>query len=160
MSDTITIGGGIADTITLNDVYANVTIANGGSATNTGAVTGSITYPSSGTAGGYFTVGSGTSTSYPWAWANGTSSITAATNTPTLTVKGEANFEEDIKIKGRSLLETLDKIEERLKIFHPDVEYDTELEAKWQQLKELGDQYREMLKDIREKEEIWELLNR
>lgn len=37
-----------------------------------------------------------------------------------LDVKGNANFEGDLKIKGKSILETLEKIESRLAILQPD----------------------------------------
>ena len=73
-----------------------------------------------------------------------------------LHVKGNAEFEGDIKIKGKSLADTLDNIEKRLAILHPN----KELEDKWEKLKELGDQYRALEKDIIEKEKIWETLKK
>ena len=73
-----------------------------------------------------------------------------------LDVKGNANFQGDVKIQGRSILDTLEKIEERLAILRPN----EVLEDKWEKLKELGRQYREMEADILEKEQIWKILNR
>jgi len=73
-----------------------------------------------------------------------------------LNVRGDANFQGDVKIQGRSIMDTLDKIEERLAILRPN----EVLEEKWEQLKELGKQYREMEKDILEKEKIWKILKR
>ena len=73
---------------------------------------------------------------------------------PGLHVKGDAEFEGDISIKGKSLTEMLDKIEERLAILHPN----EELESKWEELKKLGDMYRALEKDILEKEKIWDTL--
>lgn len=73
-----------------------------------------------------------------------------------LHVKGDAEFEGDVKIKGRSLTDTLDKIEERLAILHPN----EKLEDKWLELKKLGDMYRALEKDILEKEKIWETLKK
>ena len=70
--------------------------------------------------------------------------------------KGNANFQGDVKIQGRSILDTLEKIEERLAILRPN----EVLEDKWEKLKELGRQYREMEADILEKEKIWKILNR
>ena len=35
-------------------------------------------------------------------------------------IQGDAEFEGDIKIKGKSLTDTLDRIEQRLGILHPD----------------------------------------
>lgn len=73
-----------------------------------------------------------------------------------LHVKGDAEFEGDVKIKGKSISETLDKIEERLGILHPN----EKLEAKWEELKKLGDAYRALEKDILEKEQIWNTLKK
>ena len=73
-----------------------------------------------------------------------------------LSVRGDAEFEGDIKLKGKSLSETLNKIEERLAILHPN----EKLEEKWEELKKLGDAYRALEKDIIEKEKIWETLKK
>ena len=73
-----------------------------------------------------------------------------------LTIKGNAEFDGDIKLKGKSLDETLTRIEQRLAILH----VNTRLEKKWKKLKELGDQYRELEAEIIEKEEIWKILKR
>ena len=73
-----------------------------------------------------------------------------------LYVKGDAEFEGDVKVKGKSLTEMLDKIEERLAILHPN----EKLEEKWLELKKLGDAYRALEKDIIEKEKIWETLKK
>ena len=78
------------------------------------------------------------------------------TPSPGLKVTGNAEFDGDVKIKGKSISETLDKIEERLAILRPN----KELEDKWEKLKELGDAYRALEKDIQEKEKIWETLKK
>ena len=77
-------------------------------------------------------------------------------NPGTLTVKGDAEFEGDIKLNGKSLDKTLTKIEERLAILHPN----EKLEEKWVKLKELRKQYQELEADILEKEKIMEILKR
>ena len=76
--------------------------------------------------------------------------------TPSLAVKGDAEFEGDIKLKGKSLNETLDNIEQRLGILHPN----PELEEKWEELKALSTRYRELEKDIIEKEKLWSMLKK
>lgn len=73
-----------------------------------------------------------------------------------LHVQGDAEFEGDVKIKGKSIAETLDKIEQRLAILH----HNEKLEEKWEELKKLGDMYRALEKDIIEKEKIWETLKK
>ena len=76
--------------------------------------------------------------------------------TPSLAVTGDAEFEGDVKLKGKSLNETLDHIEQRLGILHPN----PELEEKWEELKALSTRYRELEKDIIEKEKLWSMLKK
>jgi len=60
----------------------------------------------------------------------------------------------DIKIGKQSLTEVLTKLEERLNILH----HNPELETKWDELKELGDRYRTLEKELIEKEKMWKIL--
>lgn len=60
----------------------------------------------------------------------------------------------DIKVGGKSLMEAIDKIEERLGILKPN----PELEDRWERLKELRKQYMELEKDLLEKEKIMKIL--
>lgn len=62
----------------------------------------------------------------------------------------------DIIIKGKSLTDTLDKIEERLAILRPNLA----LEDKWDELKELGNKYRALEAEIIEKQKMWDILNK
>ena len=71
-------------------------------------------------------------------------------------VKGDAEFEGDIKLKGKSLSVTLSKLEERLSILHPN----EKLEEKWEKLRDLRKEYMELEADIIEKEKIWATLKR
>lgn len=73
-----------------------------------------------------------------------------------LHVKGDANFEGDVKIKGKSLVDSLEKIEEKLAILRPN----EELEAKWDQLRDLRKQYMELEKEIIAKEKVWDILKK
>ena len=74
----------------------------------------------------------------------------------TLEVKGDANFEGDIKIKGKSLVDSLEKIEEKLAILRPN----EQLEEKWEELRNLRKQYMELEKEIVEKEKMWDILKK
>ena len=74
----------------------------------------------------------------------------------TLSVKGNAEFEGEVTIKGKSLTVTLDKIEERLAILHPN----SELENRWDELKELGKRYKELEQELIEKERVWAILQK
>ena len=73
-----------------------------------------------------------------------------------LSVKGNADFEGEVTIKGKSLTATLDKIEERLAILHPH----PELEDRWNELKELGKRYKKLEQELIEKEKVWSILKK
>ena len=96
--------------------------------------------------------------------SNGT--YTVATNpnleSTTLKVKGDAEFEADVTvtgkltIKGKSIVDSLERIEERLAILRPN----EELENKWDNLRELRKQYMELEAEIIEKEKMWAILKK
>ena len=100
-------------------------------------------------------------------WNNPTYTATAASvtsgnwttynNKPqVLKVSGDAEFDGEIKIKGVSLDERLNAIEERLGILRPN----NDLEGKWEKLKALGEEYRKLEKEILEGESIWDMLKK
>jgi hypothetical protein len=113
-----------------------------------------------GTSGQVYTT-NGTS-SLNWSNLNGTTTTWGTIETDpnlqgsTLHVKGNANFEGNIKIKGKDLADMFEKIEERLAILHPN----PELEDKWDELKELGKRYKELEAEIIEKEKVWGILKK
>ncbi len=87
---------------------------------------------------------------------NGTNPVWATPSTTPLKVNGDAEIDGDIKVKGKSLSEAIENIEKRLAILHPN----EKLEEKWEELKALGERYRELEKDILEKEKIWEIIKK
>jgi hypothetical protein len=97
----------------------------------------------------------GTSTNYAWntigisntAW--NTTSIDHA-----LQVKGDSEFDGDITVRGRSLTDFMDSVEQRLNILRPNAE----LESEWDQLRELGEQYRKLERQLTEKARMWAAL--
>lgn len=107
-----------------------------------------------------YNVGSANIPATTWA----TASITGGTNlTPnTLQVNGIAEFNDDaefkgeVKIQGKSLKDSLDRIEERLAILRPN----EELEEKWEKLRGLRKMYMELEAEIIEKEQIWATLKK
>jgi hypothetical protein len=102
-----------------------------------------------------FTTGSITS---PYTYTtNGTSGYTMSTNPSTVLIDADGlTMKEgaDIVVGGKSLTQAIEKIEERLAILKPN----TELESRWEQLKELRNQYVELEKDLLEKEKIMKIL--
>jgi hypothetical protein len=97
--------------------------------------------------GGYTFNNITTSTS-PW--------IAVNDGTSTLTVTGDADVGGDIKVKGRSLAEFMETVEQRLNMLRPN----PQLEAEWDQLRELGEQYRALEQQLLEKERMWQTLKR
>lgn len=82
--------------------------------------------------------------------------ITPNTEFETLKITGNAQFEGDVTIKGKSLASAIENIEKRLAILQPN----PELEERWEKLKSLGDQYRQLEAEILEKEKIWATLKK
>lgn len=79
-----------------------------------------------------------------------------------LKVKGDAEFEADVTItgkltiKGKSIVDSLERIEERLAILRPN----EELEEKWENLRGLRKMYMELEAEIIEKEKMWAILKK
>lgn len=73
-----------------------------------------------------------------------------------VTVKETATFDGDVIIKGKSLFETLQWIEDRLQILRPA----PEIESQWSELAELRERYMQVEKDIREKLAIIDILKK
>ena len=144
--DTVFVGSGAAGTIGGYGAVPNWSSYN----IDTSMGTDTITLDSS-----MFTTGSITS---PYTYTTtGTGGYTISTNPSTvridtdgLTMKEGA----DIVVGGKSLTQAIEKIEERLAILKPN----TELESRWEQLKELRNQYMELERDLLEKEKIMKIL--
>ena len=86
-------------------------------------------------------------------YGNPTSNVTIGpAPASTLVLNGE---NADIQINDISLTDVLKNIEQRLNILRPN----TELEAEWHQLRELGDQYRRLEAELKEKSLIWNKLS-
>ena len=85
--------------------------------------------------------------------SNGTYTISPITSTPsgTLDLQGEGA---DVKINGVSLTDVLKNIEQRLNILRPN----TELESEWDQLRKLGNRYRQLEAELKEKSLMWNKL--
>lgn len=86
----------------------------------------------------------------------GSMSVSASPVHNTLEVKGDANFEGDVTIKGKSIADSLGRIEERLAILRPN----EELESKWENLRGLRKAYMDLEAEIKEKEEVWSILKK
>lgn len=162
----LTISSGSVDTISLGAVGSGYNFQYDYNNSINGGY--NITTGSGGGGGGYtITTGTGIGNLSPNITLGGAGQVlTTGTNgltwsdwgTPNsgLKVNGDAEFDGDLKIKGKSLNETLEKIEEKLAILHPN----EELESKWDELRELRNRYIELEKEIKEKEKMWEILKK
>ena len=65
----------------------------------------------------------------------------------------------DIKINGESLMSTLQEIRNHLRIPNP-VARDAESEAEWSELQAAGERYESLLKQYKEKQQVWETLKK
>ena len=62
----------------------------------------------------------------------------------------------DLKLGNISIRQFLDRIEQRLEILH----VNPELESEWTELRDLGNKYRQLEKELLEKNKVWEILKR
>ena len=104
--------------------------------------------------------GAGNVTISAGAGLNYTSPYTFNSATPSWSIRDDNNVSStidlkgenaDIKINGISLVDTLKTIQDRLNILRPN----PELETEWDQLRELGEQYRELEKKLQEQSDMW-----
>ena len=74
----------------------------------------------------------------------------------TLKVNGNADIDGDLKVRGQSITETLDRIHERLNILIPNVR----LEKDWEELGQLRMQYVELERRLLEKQRVFDILKK
>jgi hypothetical protein len=97
----------------------------------------------------------------------GTGSTGYTYTTPTVTLNDSLQVKDkglleirgdnaDIVINGVSLNETLANINARLGMMRPN----PQIESEWDELRELGDRYRALEADIKDKMQMWELLKK
>jgi hypothetical protein len=91
-----------------------------------------------------------TSTTIDWGSINDIS-WSQTRHSGTLDLTGD---DADIRINGVSLTETLQGIQDRLAILRPN----SELESRWQQLRDLREQYQALERELQEKEQAWAAL--
>ena len=136
------------DTITLSNMGSGYTI--GGNATPVYTI-GSINNLSSTTGTSYTW---NTPTSVDWTntiISNGTGLGANIRPSGQIQLNG---VDADIKVNGRSLMDAITALEERLNILVPN----PELEKEWEELRELGEQYRKLEQKCKEKGEMWNKL--
>ena len=132
----------MTDSIDLSDIEITI---DGGGGTDTLTLdaanylphytsTGSITVPHTITTGGTNGYMYGAGTGHSWVTPN-------SANTGSITVKGDAEFDGDVKIKGHSINKLLERIEDRLAIL---MDPDPARLEKFQALRKAYDNYKLM----------------
>ena len=76
---------------------------------------------------------------------------TSINTSGTIDLRGD---DADIVVNGVSLMDKINAIGERLNM----LDINTELEAEWDQLRELGDCYRQLEQELKTKSEMWKTL--
>jgi hypothetical protein len=121
----------------------NITVTGGGYTLGAGYSSANAIYVGGG-------AGGGTGISAHTSWAT-----TASTMQPSsLQVSGDAEFLGNIKIKGRNLTDWLETVDSRLGLLH----IDAELETEFDELRALGDAYREAERRFNEQKRVYEIL--
>ena len=129
------------DTITLGSALGSMSISGGSPVYTIGSMSGV------GGAGGYNWSNIATTTTNQLSAVD----INSSQGSGIIDVRGE---NADIKINGVSLCDTLKAIQDRLNLLQPN----PELEAEWDQLRELGEQYRKLEAEFKEKTKMWNTL--
>jgi hypothetical protein len=128
-----------SQTYTIGNLGSGLPYSN---ATVTGTSYPNVTIPNvSISASNPYTLSAGTNTQ-PWFNTNAS---------PKIKLDGEGA---DIEVNGWSLIDAIQKIEERLNILHPN----TKLETEWEELRALGEQYRKLEQHIKDKQATWNRL--
>jgi hypothetical protein len=82
-------------------------------------------------------------------WSIGTS----VGQSGTMELKGD---NADIVVNGESLMQTLQVLKDRLNWLQPN----PDMEAEWDELRELGERYRELERQCQEKSQVWNTLKK
>jgi hypothetical protein len=78
---------------------------------------------------------------------------TRAGQSGTMELKGD---NADIVVNGESLMQTLQVLKERLNWLQPN----PDMESEWDELRELGERYRELEQQCKEKSQVWNTLKK
>lgn len=122
------------------------------------------TYSNISLTGGGYTIGPGINTAgHVWT-TTGTGTSPYTTNPYTIMGAGQnispggkvviQGDNADLVIGDKSMREWMERIEERLNLLTPN----TDLESEWEELKSLGEQYRQLEQHIKDKQATWDRL--
>ena len=127
----------------------NITLTNGSTSYNGNVITGGFTVTGSLPSNAVWTTSAGPY--YMNSSINPLSSGDVVVSNGNLKVRGD---DADIQIGEVSLKKFMEDVSMRLNIMQPN----TKLEKDWEELRELGDQYRQLEKELIEKAKVWNIL--
>lgn len=113
---------------------------------------GNIKLTAGGTGGSGGTYYTTSQTGPTWSIANNSNSAMAGE----VRILGDAVFEGNIKWQDRDMREWFESVESRLAILQPN----TKLEAEYEELAELRNQYKELEKRLLEKQRVFDILKK
>lgn len=125
----------------------NITVTGGGYTLGAGYSSANAIYVGGGAGGG---AGGGTGISAHTSWAT----VGSTMQPSSIQVKGDAEFLGNIKIKGRDLTDWLETVDSRLGLLH----INSELESEFDELRALGDAYREAERRFTEQKRVYDIL--
>lgn len=141
------------DTFSTAD-YSNITIGGGaigsGYTIGSGGTSANAIWTTNNTSaiGQVYTIGPNTQS---WGDLSTTGGLYTQSNSGKISIRGE---QADIDINGKSMLQWMQKVEERLNILTPN----PDMEKDWDDLRKLGERYRKLEKKCKEKAEMWNKL--
>jgi hypothetical protein len=104
--------------------------------------------------GGYTTAGVIGPNTSPYTFSAGPNTAPWFTQSPTSTKIRLEGEDADIMVNGYSLVDAINNIQDRLNC----LQINPKLEAEWDELRALGDQYRKLEKQILDKQATWDRL--
>ena len=148
-------------TLTLDEINELTTSITSGTGTDTLTWGNNSIWSTTGTVvPGYgAAIGGGTGYTYaspntvPWISNGVTDNAMVVNQSGTIEIRGK---DADIKINGKSMVTWMEAVEERLNILTPN----PELEKDWDELQELGERYRALEKQCKEKAQMWAALKK
>jgi hypothetical protein len=115
-------------------------------------------FVSNGTSGGVWKNTTATSYTIP---VSGTGSLNTVsigddTKRSSLQIKGDTNIEGNLVVQGTNITEILRSIQSQLGLLVPN----PQMEAEFDRLRELGDQYRKLEALLKEQKQVWDILKK
>ena len=116
-----------------------------------------ISTGNSGSGGGGSSYTWNATTTYGTTTGYDTSVLTvSAGSQPSLKISGDADISGNLKWRDRDMDRWIESVESRLAMLQPN----PKLEEEFNKLKDLGDQYRALEKEILEKQKVWDILKK